>query len=987
MGATKGSGRQFGMLGALALAIGMSGAWSQLSAQVYLNQDFNASDGGFTVTNDNAPEGPWTYDAGSGTWKCDGSENKGTPSASFLASPAIPISRAGDVIIEFTHRHSFEADSILWDGGQVRVSTNGGPLTTVTADKFTVNGYPAGTVGGNNLFTGQRAFTANSTGYAGGTYILSSARIGPFAAGDSLVVQFAGAWDEFSRGSLPNWQINAVTVSGTIVADSFNDWSATGTQGEKSWYNGYYNLTADGDATYQTTDFRPFLNDGSNVPETNPTEVNHWNGSGYDFEGNPPWTELYQEATHPNGDNNVTVHWTIRRWVSTIAGDVALRWHVRKLNTSCGNGVTGRLFLNGAQVDTAPVAANDGTGVTRNVFRSIAVGDVIDLALDSQGANGNREDGCDGSAFRLTIEEGFPDSDGDGIVDPDDNCPSTSNASQADADADGLGDACDNCPITANADQTDRDKDGVGNACDGALADSVDDWSATGTQGTKGWFNGYYNLTIDPNKTYSTSEFIPFLNDGSGVVSVNNHWGGDHFRLAPDAGATGGPWTLLAREDTHPNGTNSTPQQEHWTIRRWVSNQAADVAVTWHVRKTNPSGGGTTGRLFINGNQVDFATIAGNDSTGVIRSYFTHLVVGDRIDLALTPEGTSDRNDGADGSADWIRIKTNVPCDSFNVGAAVASSLNDWSTTGTQGEKGWFYGYYDVRHDVESGDGHYETGDLTLFLNDGSNVVSADPVIGGWKSSTNHWDGTKWDLLNNGVIFNGPWTELARDGGHPAANAQGDPEVLWTVRRWVSNVDDEVLVSGSFSNGGGGDGTVGRIFLDGVQVFAGLTDGSAANFSLRLSLAVGSILDFAIDPDGAGVLNPATPSTVNLVSDASDGTAFSGTVNSVDIVNPCPRQLAGDCNQNGQREIGDLLCEVSLLFSGFVIVGSSALPPCAGGLGDEGNLAVLDVNGSGTFDISDVIYQASFMFLGGPAPVQGEACFPMEACPANIGCE
>jgi hypothetical protein len=85
-----------------------------------------------------------------------------------------------------------------------------------------------------------------------------------------LVVQFAGAWDEFSRGSLPNWQINAVTVSGTIVADSFDDWSVTGTQGEKSWYNGYYNLTADGDATYQATDFRPFLNDGSNVPETIP---------------------------------------------------------------------------------------------------------------------------------------------------------------------------------------------------------------------------------------------------------------------------------------------------------------------------------------------------------------------------------------------------------------------------------------------------------------------------------------------------------------------------------------------------------------------------------------------------------------------------------------------------------------------------------------------------------------------------------------------
>lgn len=38
------------------------------------------------------------------------------------------------------------------------------------------------------------------------------------------------------------------------------------------------------------------------------------------------------------------------------------------------------------------------------------------------------------------------DTDSDGILDPCDNCPTVSNASQADADADGAADACDPCP-------------------------------------------------------------------------------------------------------------------------------------------------------------------------------------------------------------------------------------------------------------------------------------------------------------------------------------------------------------------------------------------------------------------------------------------------------------------------------------------------------------------------------------------------------------
>jgi uncharacterized protein (TIGR02145 family) len=71
------------------------------------------------------------------------------------------------------------------------------------------------------------------------------------------------------------------------------------------------------------------------------------------------------------------------------------------------------------------------------------------------------------------------DSDGDGIPDEVDNCPTTYNPGQEDLDSDALGDACDpdidgdgvanevdNCPLIANPTQIDTDGDTYGDACD-----------------------------------------------------------------------------------------------------------------------------------------------------------------------------------------------------------------------------------------------------------------------------------------------------------------------------------------------------------------------------------------------------------------------------------------------------------------------------------------------------------------------------------------
>ena len=86
----------------------------------------------------------------------------------------------------------------------------------------------------------------------------------------------------------------------------------------------------------------------------------------------------------------------------------------------------------------------------------------------------------------------YKDSDGDGINDNVDNCPTLPNPDQRDLDADKFGDACDpdmdgdgipnqpdNCPAVANNDQRDTDLNGIGDACsddrDGdGIKDAVD---------------------------------------------------------------------------------------------------------------------------------------------------------------------------------------------------------------------------------------------------------------------------------------------------------------------------------------------------------------------------------------------------------------------------------------------------------------------------------------------------------------------------------
>lgn len=195
----------------------------------------------------------------------------------------------------------------------------------------------------------------------------------------------------------------------TAIADSSTQFS--GVQGQDYWQHGYRNFSADGGGVnYSPTNFIPFQG-GDGMGDWD-GQNQQWTGSMWDLNtaSAAPWTELGRENLHPN--TNPQVHWTIRRWVATSISQVtplALRWHAHKSNTSCGNGVTAGIYINGMARDVVWIPSSDGTGVTRIYFANIAPNDVVDLVLSPRGQDGSDADGCDGSVNRLMVDTVIPE--------------------------------------------------------------------------------------------------------------------------------------------------------------------------------------------------------------------------------------------------------------------------------------------------------------------------------------------------------------------------------------------------------------------------------------------------------------------------------------------------------------------------------------------------------------------------------------------------
>ena len=283
------------------------------------------------------------------------------------------------------------------------------------------------------------------------------------------------------------------------------------------------------------------------------------------------------------------------------------------------------------------------------------------------------------------------------------------------------------------------------------------------------------------------------------------------------------------------------------------------------------------------------------------------------------------------------------------LGQVLAHSAPDWSSTGVQGEHGWHYGWYDQRADVERGDGRYSTQEFVPFRNDGS----------GLPTPSNQWNGELWHLIEGGSTDVDTGVQLSASGGRPSASASAGAPVRWAVRRWRSDVEGEVEVDAILTNDGAGDGVVGRIFHNGRQLRALSSDGLTDIFVATVVLAIGDVLDFALDADGSGNLAGAGIDRIDGTGDECHQ------VLRVRRLPPPPGDTfrRGDSNASGDLNITDSVFVLNWLFLG------GPDPPC---------LDAADTDDSGDIDINDGVRSLYCLFLlGGCPPAPGpDTCGP-----------
>lgn len=606
-------------------------------------------------------------------------------------------------------------------------------------------------------------------------------------------------WQSGTNGV--GFEVTPVEYGGLVIADAAADWSATGQQGENGWVNGIYDKTADPTGTYSADKFQPFRR------STDPWGPNNfWNGGSWKwYPENPPWTMLAQMFLHPNGTNSAGLeHWSIRRWRSTVSGPVTLRFHVRKDSGCDGNGVTGKVFRNGVELFSRAIAGSDRTGFIVLIPTTISAGDYLDFAVTPVGADGDGNDGCDGSQMTAQVLAGA-------LVEP------------------------------------------------AAVTDTFNGWGG-GTQGANNWFYGFWNKTADPDGIYDpAAEFIStdpdWTFDGANWVlgPGNPPWssigrsewhpdGPDPLRwvikrwVAPADGdyhcrvqfakqnlGCGNGTTLHVLQNGVEKGRFTVAFNDGQGIDTFVPlpGVLAGQPIEFALDPTGTDGSAQDG---CDGSRLLATIYAGAEPwmpslRPLINTDVAPQMHGVNASVYLRLPFTVDQLE----SVDALKLKLNwndgyvlylngVLVDKKHAptvieGSTLADSIADWSPTGEQGFLGWYYGYYDRSLDW---DDTYAPDDLTFW-------------------TPTYWDGSGWDLVGP-PTWGPPWTELYQENAHPNSPNGGtvDPgnpatHEHWLCRRWVAQVDSATLkcrIKFRKTNPDCGDGVIGYIFVNGVLVYS-----------------------------------------------------------------------------------------------------------------------------------------------------------------------
>jgi hypothetical protein len=148
------------------------------------------------------------------------------------------------------------------------------------------------------------------------------------------------------------------------------------------------------------------------------------------------------------------------------------------------------------------------------------------------------------------------------------------------------------------------------------LADSQRQFS--GTQGSNGWYYGYYDGTSATPFTTGDFKELP--------IFVSGTWARNSLP---------GRWdTQLWQDGGHPNGGGEV----NWAVRRWASGVSGVVIISCTLADSDGGGGnGVIGHTILDGTEISSRTIENGNSAGISYQTNARVLVGSLLDFAIDP--------------------------------------------------------------------------------------------------------------------------------------------------------------------------------------------------------------------------------------------------------------------------------------------------------------------------------------------------------------